>query len=157
MPFPDFRSESSRGFTLIEVLAVLVVLAVLATAVLVSQNRSNAAVISEAEQLAAHLRYTQIRALADVDPWSLTFTGGNSYRISRINGSPVRIPGEAGISRSLPEDISLAFPSAEIRFDPWGRPVSTANVPLPTNISLTLTDGTNQMTVTIAAGTGLIR
>lgn len=157
MPTYSNRSESPRGFTLVEILAVLVVLAVLSAAVLVSQSRSSAEVVAEAEQLAAHLRYTQMRALADVTPWSLKVTGGNSYQIGRVGGPWVRVPGSSGNLRTFPGNVSLANPSPELRFDSWGRPVSTSNVPLATNLPLTLSDGTNQVSVTISAGTGLIR
>jgi len=146
------RSTSLRGFTLIEILAVLLVLAVLAAAVLISHSRSPAGVVTEVAELAAHLRYTQMRALADVSPWSLTISGGNSYQIARSGEAPVRIPGSTGHSRSFSNNIRVTPASIEIEFDQWGRPTSAAS-----DITLTLSDGSNQASITIAAGTGFIR
>src|SRR5690625_5014447 len=152
MPLTFSRSELPRGFALIETLAVLVLLGVLTATVLISHSRSPAGVVTEAAQVAAHLRYTQMRALADIESWSLTITGGNSYQIAREGEAPIRIPGSTGNLRSLSDNIRITPASIEIRFDQWGRPISHES-----GLTLTFTDGSNRASVTIAAETGFIR
>src|SRR5690606_25506450 len=157
MSKPSHQSSARSGFTLIEILAVFALLGILAAVALSSQNRSSAPVAAEAAQLAAHLRYTQTRALADIVPWRLEFPNSTSYRISRVGDSPVRLPGTPQTTRVFPSGITLVAAPAEVRFDSWGRPVTSANTPIASDFSLTLTDGENQFAIPISAGTGLIR
>lgn len=136
-----------RGFSLIEVIAVLVLLTVLAAVAAGTLSRSAAPVTAAADQLASHLRYVQARALADVGSWELTVTSAISYEVPRVGGSaPVDLVGGVELSGGV----------AEIRFDQWGRPVDGAGTPLAGETLLTVSDGTHVRTVRILAGTGYI-
>lgn len=151
-----FRSTgSTKAFTLIEAIAVLVLLGLLAAAAISSAPRSSAGVVTESDQLAAHLRYAQTRALADVEPWRLEFLNSSTYQIGPVNGSPVRIPGAPGETRNLGSGVTVSGPG-EIRFDMWGRPVD-GDGNLSSTINLTLADGSQTATISVTSGTGLIR
>lgn len=135
-----------KGFTLIEVIAVLVVVAIIA-AVVVSRGMSTDAVNLQAEvdTLKSHLRYAQYLAMNDIPPnqWGIN-VGGSSYTLVKFDGgaqsSPYRLPNESAATH----DFSPFSASAvTILFDEWGN---------PDNTSITL----GGQTITITANTGFI-
>lgn len=144
-----------KAFTLIEVLAVLLLLAIIATVLLFSIPPSSGPVVVEADRVATHLRHVQLRALSDVDPWQIEFSG-TSYRAGRIGGGWERLPGEPGTVVTLPPGLTVSGP-ATIRFDPWGRPVDASGAALPADLVVKVGDSTYTATRTIARRTGLVR
>lgn len=142
--------RSFRAFTLIEVIAVLVLLAVVMVVILGRVPRSNASLTAEADQLAFHLRYTQLRAQSDIYQWSLRFINGRTYQLGPITGAgftPALIPGTGVAVRSISPGIT-ALSSSDITFDTWGRPPSAA--------AITLSDGARTIPVSAHAKTGFI-
>ena len=150
------RRNLHGAFTLIEVIVVLVLIAMIAGMAFHSVGRSNASLAGASSLMAAHLRYVQIRALGDVDPWRLEFVDSGSYRIGRVGGEWERIPSGEGDLHRLPDNITVS-PTGEVRFDTWGRPVSVDGVPWNEDFSLTLNDGFRTVTVVVGAGTGFVR
>jgi len=151
-------SSNSNGFTMIEIISVLVIIGIL-SAVAVSKMTSNDAydVVMETETLKTHLRYSQIRAMANNQSWGIKINGGNSYTLQK-NGSTasVNLPNEDSATHSFASGVSAtvsATPGTKtITFDDLGSPVS-----VNTDIIITLRkQGKNPHTLTITQKTGFI-
>lgn len=156
-PWPQRTHLATHaGFSLVEVIAVIAVLGILAAVVVSVAIRPATGLVGEADQLAAHLRYVQSRALADVQPWRLEFVGSTAYRLGRVGDAWIRIPATDSTQRSLTAGVTVSGAS-EVRFDPWGRPTDSGGSPLGSDLVLTLTEGAQSRTVVVTAATGLIR
>jgi len=134
------------GVTLLEVIAVLVIAAILAAVVMVrGMSTADVNLQSEVETLKSHLRYAQYLAMNDIPPnqWGIS-VGGSSYTLVKFDGgaqsSPYLLPNES----SATHDFSpISATPATVLFDEWGSPNMTS-----------LTFGSQ--TITITANTGFI-
>ena len=148
------RFTCSQGFTLIEVVAVLIVISILAAfaAARVGNITDTADNSSAAGTLRSHLRYAQIRALNTQGVWGVNFTG-TSYSLYSWDGAAataVAFPGEENTSVSLPDGVSI---TAVISFDEWGRPHNTQGA---TGNSVSANFSIGGETVTVTQETGYI-
>lgn len=151
--------RGSGGFSLIEALAVLVLLGILAAVVAGVARGSGAGVVrAEAAELAMHLRYARARALADTESWRLEISGGSGWQIRRTGGDVVRLPGETESQYSLSEGMSLRTNTGTdlMVFTSWGQPADRTGTPLSVDSTWTVGNGDYTATVTIHAGTGLV-
>ena len=145
------RLGNSRGFTLIEIIAVLIIIAII-TAVAVSRSMSTQNnLIQQVDIVKTHLRFAQLKALNDdVYTWSITFTS-NSYTLSNTctgsNCPSSTLPSESSSSHSFPSGITAT--SATVTYDRWGSPGGSA-------VGINLTQGSQTITITVAANTGYI-
>jgi len=142
------RSRQNRGFTLIEVIAVLVIIAII-SAVVVVRGISTADVNLQAEldTLKGHLRYAQYLAINDIPPnrWGISI-GSPSYTLVQDLGgtqaNPYHLPGESSATHSFATGITAT--AWTVLFDEWGSPTITGSP----NIG--------GQPITITAGTGFI-
>ena len=154
------RFGGQGGFTLFEVVAVLLILGVIsyfaATRLFTDDGISTA---SEMDLVKNHLRYAQSRAMNSESSWGIKFVSPKQYwlfmgenpdtgrqRLPNVEDFIERIPG-------APRDGSMTLsantvPNAVVKFDPFGSPGST------TDITLNLSPGG---TITITKNTGFIR
>lgn len=142
----------TKGFTLIEILAVLLILAILAAVVAVRVTDTGLADrISQAETLKAHLRYAQLRALNTDTAWGIHFASATTYYLFQGAGStaPVLIPGEENATVSLTaknSKLTITPPAGgRISFDTFGSPG-------PADITLATSGGS----IVITGNTGFI-
>lgn len=146
--FAKGQLKDNRGFTLIEVVSVLTVLAILG-AVFISRGMvsNEFKVHAEVDTLKSHLRFAQYRAMNDLPltQWGISI-GGSSYTLIRVdaNGttSPLNLPGESSATHSF---SPISADADTVLFDSWGS---------PGNGPVTLTLGGE--TITITANTGFI-
>ena len=155
-----YIKQGRSGFTLIEIIATLVLLGILAVGVVSVFAGSNVTLATQADVLASHLRYTQIRAQTDIYEWRLVFTDSTAYQIGPVvvpgaGFTPGLIPGTGAMQGALTAGLTTPAGTA-IRFDSWGRPLSDAGALLDADQTITLTDGSRNQSVTILAGTGFI-
>lgn len=142
------RSQNRRGFTLIETVAMLVVMAVLAVCVMAGMHVP-ASVPVEADILRSHLGYAQSLAMANnVAVWSVDFHG-SSYVLRRDGGtSPVSWPGESSATHALGGGVAIGAGTGTLVFNEWGAPAATYVV--------TLSDGEQTRSVSVVGFTGMI-
>lgn len=136
------------GFTLVEFIAMLLLLSVLALIMISSSFNSNADLVAEAEQLRGHLRYAQSLALANnMDSWGLSITSG-SYSLRKNGGAaPIDLPGLGSATHVFRAGVSVVSGAGLVVFDEFGSPGGAA-------VSITLSDGTHTRVITLAAETG---
>lgn len=130
------------GFTLLEILIVLVLVSIFVTMAVVQHSTSDASLIAQTEVLKTHLRYAQTRSIDtdlswgvyyhynntdQTDCYYLLFNNGNIANIRQFPGETqdrVKL-GEMGITLGISVDPSSPVPqSFQIEFDGWGRPTS---------------------------------
>lgn len=162
------------GFTLLEMIVVLLLMSILALVVVSSLGNDPSPVVGRAESVKSHLRYAQTKAMntgplfEDQHVWGVSFRGDNtSYFIFHCtdpsacvpSSNMVHAPGEdGGLVQVGGEGVSLTG-NQLLAFDRFGRPFSDAalNSTLGSVFTLTVSDGSgNSRSVTVLPETGLI-
>ncbi|MCF6291362.1 MAG: type II secretion system GspH family protein [Desulfobacterales bacterium] len=121
-PLPGNRTDN-HGFTLVEIIAVLIIVTIVGAVVLsqttsITRNRLTA----EVDMLKNNLRYAQARAMNDNVPWKITLTssGYTLFRDSTARNLP-----EGDSSHSFPSGVALTSGATTVSFDSWGSPGSS--------------------------------
>lgn len=141
---------------MIEVIAVLVILGILAVVVVSRGMSGQETLIAEVDAVKTHLRFAQIKALADDTPgisgWGISFAGG-SYTLTRDGASAgISLPGRDSGTYTFPDGIAAG--TGDVVFDSWGSPGAS-----PLTVTVTKgdpLDPVDSRTITITAHTGYI-
>ncbi len=160
----DLTNLRRHGFTMLELIAVLVVMGIIATAAMSSVDFSPYDVTSEAETFKANLRFAQTLGFAqgelppgsDDNIWGIQLSGG-SYSLT-MNGSAqntVNMPGQTSATYTLPDNVTIT--GSTMNFDFRGRPVSAVNAPIGGDTMYTVSDGSTSVTVTVLQNTGVVQ
>ncbi|MCX5846988.1 MAG: prepilin-type N-terminal cleavage/methylation domain-containing protein [Deltaproteobacteria bacterium] len=156
-------ASNNQGFTMIEIVAVLVVLLIVSTVVMSRYTTTGTnELIVETDGLKASLRYVQIQALNDdTTTWGIHIPDDSSYILYK-NGSaasvmipvkipdPVKDPPPNNTHRLQGNTRITSGVGTTVTFDKWGSPGTTT-------ISITLAQGTETSTITITRNTGFIQ
>jgi len=137
-------------FTLIEVMAVLILLAIVSVIVVSRLDVSSADLHTASSQLAADLRYAQLLSMSnDNHSWGIELNG-SSYQLTK-DGSAAAIPLPARENSTVSlSGISVTGSSGNsLVFDAYGSPGDS-------DITVTLSSGADNHTITITAETGYI-
>jgi prepilin-type N-terminal cleavage/methylation domain-containing protein len=132
---PKDSSRHSRGFTLIEVIAVLIILGIV-SAVVISRNTgtNEAKLQAETDTLKSHLRYAQYQSMNDISSttggvvtgtyWGID-VGPTSYTIVRNPASTTLfLPGGSSATHDFSPVTATAW---TVMFDEWGSPTITGS------------------------------
>ncbi len=130
----------SKGFTLIELIIVIVIIGILA--ILVIPRIISTTTISareSAEMVAADIRKTQELAMADTASHSITFTSGSgSYTIDQGTANAQAI--------SLPSGVTINT-TVTITFDTKGVPNAAATINVGGATTVTVIQNTGRVTI----------
>jgi prepilin-type N-terminal cleavage/methylation domain-containing protein len=137
------------GFTLIETIAVIVIIGVLAAVVTAGFQRTHAEVAAEAGVLRARLGFAQSLALANNHvQWSL-LVNGNGYTLL-CDGVPACVPwpDSGSAQHSLQNPVQVVGGTGVHLLNEYGAPDDP--------VQITLSDGEVSRSVTMYAFTGFI-
>jgi len=153
----------SEGFTLIELIIVMVVMLVIAAVSYSSRGPSSSININaQADLMASDIRYTQMLSMTRGERYRLKYFT-NSYQILNSSNLPILMPSGRTLTK-LVQGISLSgsLPNNLIVFDTNGVPY-TYNPPEtalfgvnPATITLTSVDGLTRI-ISIYPGTGQVK
>ncbi len=153
-----------RGFTMIELIFVLIVLVIM-SAVVISRYTTSGTneLMAETDALKTSLRFAVIQSLNDdtlTTGWGIYFPNDTSYTLYK-NGVaatvaiPAKYPDPAkdpppNNTHTLQGNVRITSGvGTTVTFDKWGNPGVS-------DISITLTQGTQSSTVSITRNTGFI-
>ena len=157
----------NSGFTLLEVILVLVLIGIFTVVAIAQHSASDAAVAAQAQVLAAHLRYAQMRAMNTDTSWGILYSaGGGYYQLFRSATEDIaQLPGEerdrvdlAAMGMAILSAAAPGTPSSgnfTVQFDSWGSPQSTVAGAETLTLQLTQPGHTPQ-TITVTRNTGFI-
>ena len=154
------RAENCQGFTLIELILVILVISIISATVLLQSPVSSLNMGYEANRVLNDIRYTQ----------ALSITSGQRYRWVKVSSSTYQILNEAGTPVLLPSGknqltltngITLGtlsnLPNNLIAFDSQGVPYINNSIPgtaLAATASIPINSTGHTVTVQISPETG---
>ncbi|MEJ2687445.1 MAG: type II secretion system protein [Gammaproteobacteria bacterium] len=149
---PQLRGR--RGFTLVELVTVLVIVAVLGAYLVPKLDISGSSVAAQATGLARDLRHAQALAMAEGS--TLVFQpAASGYRVTDSGGTTVTDPAtQRPFQVTLDNGVSLS--GGAVRFDSLGRPVSAGGSLRTGPASLALSGGGRTDTVAVSPVTGFV-
>ena len=158
-------TRNQRGFTLIEIVVVLVLISIIAATVFTRSITTDQIHIgAQTEQIKIHIRYTQSMAMKRSAIWGISCAANEYWIFSGAdpdNGSNQEIlPGENIVKISL-DDLNLTMDEFTVFFDRFGKPYDdysdeSSNSPLSSDLTITVS-GSQSRKLTITPETGLIR
>ena len=145
-----------RGFTLLEVVAVLILVGLLTYAAVPKMNYDNQNLYRAVTILRNHLQYAQMRSLSYGEQYGVRSVSGNSYVLFR-NSTSTTMPFPGG-GKPYTLDSNVSISSFNVSFDSWGTPYNgtNKNSPLESPMVITITGSGESKTVKINAATGFV-
>lgn len=159
-----YKQGPVAGFTLIELIAVLIIVSILAAIIIPRLTMQSLNLSAIAAQLATAIRYTQSLSMSQGQRYRINFASG-SYQITDINGVAIVYPvtGSAAAIQVSPATLSGYNPPLTnnyVAFDSQGVPyvdnISPATA-LVANAVITLTEGGATSNLTITPETGRVK
>lgn len=158
MAYRKNNKKHQRGFTIIEVIAVMVIIGVLA-AVVISRmtSPSSFGLVSETDILKGHLRYAQYRAMSHSETWGIQFTTNGYSLVCPSTITTCKLPNEVDETHTLSSGIKISTGvDTAVHFNEWGNPVDASGALLTEEKPIVLSDGASVQTIRITQNTGFI-
>lgn len=162
------RIRNNRGFTLIEAIAVLIIISIIAVVVMSRGDSSADAILkSSAEALKGHIRFAQMRAMNTTSSIStcdasfgMKMTGNNYFMFKDCSDiDEVILPGaQSSNGVNLPSGMSVSSSESTFTFDRWGRPCTDlqGNTLATDDITLILSYAGMSESIKITKNTGFV-
>jgi len=162
----------SPGFTLVELVVVILVLGIMAAVFIPRSNNAAFILSTQAEQFAADLRYAQ--SLAMSQGWSgaaptarryrINFTA-TGYNLTDVSGVALALPSGTAGSIAFAAGVSISpfppptLPNSVVAFDGLGKPYAdaAATAALASTAAITLVSSGSTRTIQIFPETGMVR
>lgn len=151
-----------KGFTLIELICVIIVLGVLSVNAFIQWPGTAINSGAEAQQVANDIRYTQSLSMSKGNRYSFVIVSSTTYQIRNSSGTAVTNT-MGGTTTTLNTGLSFGtltnLPDSLVAFDGNGNPYSTTGSPgtaLTSTASIPISGGGITRTITIAPSTGRV-
>ena len=149
-------NSCGAGFSLIELVSVMVILAAISALAAPRFVHHDATVPAQADQLGRIIRHAQALAMSQGRPLTVDVQSATSYVITdgaTPTPSTIRDPSGQLQAFSLQNGVTLS--GADLEFDSLGRPISGSNL-VTNTLNWTLNGGSNTATVSVQAVTGFV-
>jgi len=146
-------SAQHAGFTLLELVAVLLLLAILSTSVFLRGSPGSSTLNAQADQLAASLRHTQSLALTQGRSLTFDVQSATSYAIT---DGVTTITDPQGLVQSYTLANGVTLAGNDLDFDSLGRPIDAGSNLIATPQSWTLSAGAATASVSVSPLTGFV-
>jgi MSHA pilin protein MshC len=156
--FSGKRAVNSPGFTLIEVIAVMTLMVIVAAVAIPKLVNLGTDVLAENDKFKTFVRHAQARAMNSSSVWGVSFSSGSYFLFQDGDtNNAVSMPGEDASTVNLPSGITIS-PTGIVSFDSWGRPYTDAAGTSLQNgpRTITLSGGGSSRSITITPNTGFI-
>ena len=144
--------RNNHGFTLIEIIAVLVIMSIIVAGVLVRTiNTDQMDLMAQVAKVRNHIRYAQAMALKRSDKnWGIKCDGSNAYwffegTVPDDSASQLPLPGQIS-SKILLSDIKVTMNAFTLLFDQYG-------IPYKDDLSTKVDNSSNSLSITISGVT----
>lgn len=148
----------SPGFTLIETIAVLILLGIVSVVAISRFVDLEADIRAEEDKFRTFIRHAQAQAMNSSNVWGVSFSSG-SYFLFRDGdiSNDVTMPGESSSTISLPSGITISQ-AGIVAFDSWGRPYTDQDAATLQNgqRTINLSKGGTTRSIIITQNTGFI-
>lgn len=142
--------ENHKGFTLVEIIAVLLLLGILSAVAVSHMTQSSADLVGETEVLKGHFRFAQMKAMNANVTWGFRFTATTcTLQTNGVDSATVFFPGETTATHTLPSGMSMTYTASPVAINEWGSPGATT-------ITVTVSKGGDSRVITITRNTGFI-
>lgn len=160
----DMKKPARRfdqGFTIIEVVVVLLLISIFAVMAVTRQPHPETALRTQCDILASHLRYAQMRAMNTDEPWGIGIdaNAGRYWLFRGHNDAAHRrhLPGQDELLVDLtPKGVTIACQAATLSFDSWGRPQADDSLISASSLPVILSKDGRSQTLDITRNTGFI-
>lgn len=150
---------SSDGFTLIELITVLLIIGILSAVIVSRSGTLNTDLAARSSELRSQLRYLQLMAMKNSTTYlALKSDGGSYWAYNSANSSKrIPLPGESSSTVSLADKGITSLNAFTISFDAYGIPYTgEPQVKLANNATITLTIGGQNATLIVVPETGFV-
>jgi prepilin-type N-terminal cleavage/methylation domain-containing protein len=153
--------RNNHGFTLIEIIAVLVLMSIIAAGVMVrGMNTDQIDLMAQAAKIRNHIRYAQAMAMKRNEIWGINCAAGEYWQFKNSTSNPVRLPGEKVDKISL-ADLGVGMNEFRVYFNKLGEPYKSyppSQQVKPTNVlTITISGASDSVTLSVTPETGLIQ
>lgn len=145
------RIKCISGFTLIEVIVILLLIGLFSTVALSRYFSTNPAkLLKETEILKNHLYHARARSMGDNVQWNIKLSAA-SYTLEKDGvTAPVNLPGESSPVHNFSDGVTVTTGAGSVvYFDKWGSPG-------PADINILLELGAESRNISISKNTGFI-
>jgi prepilin-type N-terminal cleavage/methylation domain-containing protein len=145
------------GFTLIELITVLIVLGLLSAVLLTNSASLNGELPARLSEVRSQLRYVQLSAMKNGVSYLTMQCDGTNYWAQYANATTMILPGESSSTVSL-SGKSMTMTAFNLRFDSLGIPYDgTTGTKLASASSILITAGGTNATLTVTPETGFVQ